>query len=97
MRNRLALLTGVLLLSAAPAFAQPYPYYPPVPPPRYEAVPVAPPGAVIWQPGHWQWNGRRYVWIGGRYVQRSPHYARYAPGHWVRRGGAWVWAPAHWR
>ena len=97
MRNRLALLTGVLLLCAAPAFAQPYPYYPPVPPPRYEVVPVAPPGSLIWQPGHWQWSGRGYVWVGGRYVQRFPHYAQYTPGHWVRRGGAWVWAPAHWR
>ncbi|MBV9654901.1 MAG: YXWGXW repeat-containing protein [Acetobacteraceae bacterium] len=97
MRNRLALLTSVLLLSAVPALAQPYAYYPPVPPPRYEVVPVAPPGRYIWQPGHWQWSGRGYVWVGGRYVPRYPHYAQYAPGGWVRRGGTWVWVPAHWR
>lgn len=66
------------------------PGYPPIPPPRYEPVPPPPPGAYIWQPGHWVWDGRAYVWAQGRYVPRR-HYREYVQGRWELRGGRWVW------
>lgn len=71
-------------------------YYAPVPPLRYEVVPVAPGPQVLWQPGHWNWNGRRYVWFGGHYVERRPSYANYHHGHWASRYGRWVWVAPGW-
>ncbi len=88
-----AAVTGsVAFGGVAPAEAQPYP---PLPPPRYEALPPPPGGAYIWQPGHWRWNGYQYVWFPGRYIPRGP-YAHFVPGHWALRYGQWVWIPQHW-
>lgn len=101
MRRILAFgLAGALVVSTvATAVGQPRPPYPPVPPPRYEAVPPPPGARYAWVPGHWQWNGYRYVWIGGRYDIRQPGWGHYAPGRWVwsAREGRWVWSPANWR
>lgn len=97
MRAIPAALLSLALLSMGglPALAQPP--YPPVPPPRYEPVPRPPPGAYVWQPGHWRWNGVQYVWAPGRYVARRPHYGVWVSGRWVFVHGGWVWRPGHWR
>ncbi len=97
MRNliRTALLATTLAAGFA-GVASAQPAYPPIPPPRYEVVPVAPGQRVVWEPGHWHWDGHRYVWFAGHYVDRRPHYDHYIPGRWAPRGGAWVWVPAHW-
>jgi len=71
-------------------------FYAPVPPLRYELVPVAPGPAVLWEPGHWAWNGGGYVWIGGHYVRRRPYYANFHHGHWANRYGRWVWVAPGW-
>jgi hypothetical protein len=67
------------------------------PAPRYEVVPVAPGGQVVWDPGHWRWSGAGYVWLPGHYVRRPTQYAEWIPGRWVDRPGGWVWAEGHWR
>ncbi|MBW4024316.1 MAG: BcpO-related WXXGXW repeat protein [Proteobacteria bacterium] len=87
------LAAGFAIDASSPADAQ---GYPPIPPPRYEAVPPPPGVRYAWQPGHWRWNGFRYVWFPGRYVPRGPRYAHFVPGHWARRYGQWVWVPQHW-
>ncbi len=94
MSFRSSLLGAVLAIGVCGA-AQAQ-FYPPVPPPRYEVVPVAPGPRVIWEPGHWVWGGRGYAWIGGRYVGRRPYYANYHPGHWANRYGRWVWVAPGW-
>lgn len=94
MSVRSALL-GVVFAAGLAGAAQAQ-FYPPVPPLRYEVVPVAPGPAVLWQPGHWGWNGFRYAWVGGRYLQRRPYYANYQHGHWASRFGRWVWVRPGW-
>ena len=82
---------GATLAAPLQASAQPYP---PVPPPRYEAVPVAPGPAYAWRAGGWRWDGRGYAWVPGAYVVRQAGYHHWVPGHWGRFGR---WIPAHWR
>ena len=94
---RLTALSLVALIGATTiawpqqASAQPYP---PVPPPRYETVPVAPGPGYLWRGGGWRWDGRAYVWMPGTYVVRRAGYNAWVPGHWGRFGR---WVPAHWR
>ncbi len=87
----IALMGATTLAMPRQAEAQPYP---PVPPPRYETVPVAPGPAYVWRGGGWRWDGRSYVWAPGAYVIRHAGYHRWVPGHWGRFGR---WIPAHWR
>lgn len=64
------------------------------PPPRYEAVPVLPPG-YVWTPGYWQWRNGRYVWRSGYRVHARPGYYwreprwEQGPRGWVLREGGW--------
>lgn len=51
------------------------------PPPRYEAVPVAPALGWIWIAGFWRWANRGYVWV---------------PGYWTAPRPGWRWAPHRW-
>ncbi|WP_419758209.1 hypothetical protein [Acidisoma sp.] len=71
--------------------------YPPLPPPRYEAVPPPPGPRFVWRPGHWHWNGYRYAWFPGHYVPAGPRYGGFIPGHWAYHYGRRVWIPPHWR
>ncbi|MDE2007201.1 MAG: YXWGXW repeat-containing protein [Rhodospirillales bacterium] len=73
--------------------------YPPVPPPRPEAVAKPPVTAVplFWQPGHWNWTGAGYAWAPGRYVPQNGHSNLYMPGYWRHGIGGWDWVPAHWQ
>lgn len=97
MRRSFGLLV-FFLLGLGGAAAQPPPGYAPIPPMRYEAVPLSRGERFIWQPGHWHWNGVRYVWFGGRYVDRRPIYRQWVEGRWVWApyAGRWLWRPAHW-
>ncbi|WP_428375616.1 hypothetical protein [Lichenicoccus sp.] len=87
----IALIGAATLALPQRAQAQPFP---PVPPPRYEPVPVAPGPGYSWRGGGWRWDGRGYAWMPGAYVIRRPGYHQWVPGHWGRFGG---WIPAHWR
>jgi hypothetical protein len=84
------------VMTASNAMAQPYPGYAPVPPRRYEVVPVAPGPGYVWRPGHWFWNGHRYLWIRGEYFGHQPGWHHWVDGHWIRRNGGWVWIDGHW-
>jgi len=64
------------------------------PPPRYEAVPVMPPG-YVWTPGYWQWRDGRYMWrpgyrVHGRegYHWREPRWEQ-GPRGWQMHEGGW--------
>jgi hypothetical protein len=96
-RVLLAAVIGLGVLGAGAATTQPY--YPPIPPPRYEAVPPPPGEHYAWRPGGWHWNGYRYVWHRGGYVIRYNQPTEWVPGGWVPGPGprGYVWAPAHWR
>ena len=96
----LALLGGVSIVGAAdlrPAAAAEIIIQTAPPAPRYEAIPVAPPGHWAWVPGRWRWGGSAYAWVPGRYMPRDQRYAGWVPGHWVQRGGGWAWIGGHWR
>ena len=95
----LALLGGVCIVDAAnlrPAAAEIIIQVAP-PAPRYEPIPVAPPGSWAWIPGRWRWGGNAYAWVPGRYMPREQRYAGWVPGHWAPRGGGWTWIGGHWR
>lgn len=92
--RRLLLMSALVALSGTAAAQT---AYAPIPPLRQEVVPMAPPGAYIWRPGHWVWDGRAYVWVPGRYVVRVRGYHEWVPGHWAMRYGNWVWIAPHWR
>ncbi|MFY7903528.1 MAG: YXWGXW repeat-containing protein, partial [Rubrivivax sp.] len=68
----------------------------PPPPPRYEAVPVAPGVAYVWIGGHWAWQAGRHVWIGGRWALPPAGHA-WVPGYWGRHGPGWRWHGGYWR
>jgi len=96
----LAVVGSVSIVGAAdlrPAAAAEISIQTPPPPPRYEAIPVAPPGRWAWVPGRWRWGGSAYAWVPGRYMPRDQRYAGWVPGHWVQRGGGWAWIGGHWR
>lgn len=101
---RWATLTGSMLAvqlaactppPAAPGASLPFP---PVPPPREEAIPKPPVSEepLVWQPGHWDWNGKDYVWISGKWVPRDGHGTMWMDGYWKRSGSDWIWVPGHW-
>lgn len=86
-------LTAALAGPAAAQYA-----YEPIPAPRYEPVPPPPPGAYLWEPGHWRWARGGYAWVPGRYVPQAVGYREFVPGHWQQfRHGPPVWVEAHWR
>ncbi|UFN50998.1 hypothetical protein LPC08_10480 [Roseomonas sp. OT10] len=62
-----------------------------------EPIPAAPPGAVVWQHGHWHWDGREYVWIPGRWIERPPVGEHFVPGRWAWGYSGWLWVPGHWQ
>lgn len=66
----------------------------PPPPPRYEAVPVVPPG-YVWAPGYWEWVHGTHVWRRGYLLAARPGY-RWAPDHWEARGGQHHYEPGRW-
>jgi YXWGXW repeat-containing protein len=94
LMKRLLAVAALGLMMTGPAFAQ---GYPPIPPPRAEAVPPPPGTNYVWEGGHWRWTGAQYVWAPGHYVIRRASYHEWVPGHWRDRYGRWVWVPAHWR
>ncbi len=89
------LLAGCAAAGPGPAAGNPYP---PVPPPRQEAIGKPPVTAVplLWQPGFWDWTGAGYVWHRGRYVARGTHSNLFMPGYWKQEDGTYRWVPAHW-
>jgi len=78
---------------ATPAAADVYVRIAP-PAPRYEAVPVVPPGWA-WAPGYWNWSGRHYVWVHGRKVRAHGH-GHWVPDRWVEDQGRWRREHGHW-
>ena len=71
------------------------PYAPP--PPRYEAIGVAPSPGFVWVSGYWNWGGRAYGWVPGQWMRRPYASARWAPYRYVRgprgfalRAGFWI-------
>jgi hypothetical protein len=88
-----------LLLAAPAARAQPAGVAP-VPRPRREKIPPAPPGdRYVWQPGTWEWleTEGRYDWRHGRYVARRPGTTTFVGGRWVQEAGVWVWRRGRWK
>ena len=82
------------VLAPVPAQADVYVRFGP-PAPRYEAVPVMPPGWV-WVPGYWNWSGHRYVWVRGRRVHAHPG-RHWVQPRWVEdRHGRWRHHGGHW-
>jgi hypothetical protein len=75
-----AILVPLLLLGTmAVARAQTVTIAPP--PPRAQAIPVAPATHWYWVNGHWNWNGLHYVWVSGRRCNARTRF-------WYRRTGA---------
>jgi len=66
----------------------------PPPPPRYEAVPVAPAG-YVWAPGYWEFFHGQYVWRRGHFNEARPGY-RWVPETWERRGDHHHFEEGHW-
>ena len=106
MRNLRVIVAGLALLGAVSAVDMATPrstmaaeiiIQTAPPAPRYEPIPVAPPGRYAWIPGYWTWGGRGFVWVPGRYSPMAARYNGWIPGHWQSRGHEWFWVPGHWR
>jgi len=67
------------------------------PPPRFEAVPVAPSPRHQWIAGCWEWRGSAHVWIPGHWVLPPAYGYVWEPARWASANGAWVFYPGHWR
>jgi hypothetical protein len=65
------------------------------PPPRVEAVGVAPSPGYVWVGGYWGWVGGRHEWIPGHWVEGRPG-RHWVPHAWVREGDGWRLRPGHW-
>jgi hypothetical protein len=95
---RFALIMGLSLAAAVPAFARLGFWVNVAPPaPIVEPVPPVPAPGYSWRPGYWAWDGVKYVWVPGTYVVAPYPNAVWAGGHWVPRRHGWVWADGHWR
>jgi WXXGXW repeat (2 copies) len=67
------------------------------PPPRVEAVLVAPGPRYVWLPGFYRWDGGGYVWMPGRYELPPRARAAWVPPHWERHRRGWYVVEGHWR
>jgi hypothetical protein len=93
-----AVLSAMVLLSAASVSADTRVYVrvgPP--PPRHEAVVVAPGPGYVWVPGYYQWSGTAYVWAPGRYVHPPRVGAVWVAPHWVHHSHGWYVVAGRWR
>jgi hypothetical protein len=91
-----AVLSAMVLLSAASVSADTRVYVrvgPP--PPRHEAV--APGPGYVWVPGYYQWSGTAYVWAPGRYVHPPRVGAVWVAPHWVHHSHGWYVVAGRWR
>ena len=92
----LAVLTGLLMVSAAEARTRVFVRI--GPPPIVVERPVASPGAgYVWQPGFHQWNGNSYAWRAGTWVQPPHRHSRWVAGRWVHERNGYYWQEGRWR
>lgn len=95
MRTQALAISAVLVMLAAPAFAQvtfDVHIGQPPPPPRVYRVPPQPGPDYVWVEGYWYPQGHRYRWHDGYWTRApypdaywiSPYYEgdRYYAGHW---------------
>ena len=91
-----SLLLSMLMAVVAPVHAQLNISINIAPPaPRYEVVPVMPPG-FVWAPGYWAWHSDRHVWVGGRSIMQRTGY-RWEPDRWEQRDHAYQRHPGYWQ
>jgi hypothetical protein len=66
------------------------------PPPRVEAVLVAPGPRYVWMPGYYRWDGA-YTWVPGRYELPPRPRAVWVAPHWARHPRGWYYVEGRWR
>ena len=106
-------LASTLLVSCAVVPVPPHRVvYREMPPPVYEAQPVAPSPTSNWVPGHYVWYEGAWRWERGHYVVgvvrpmpplvveevgTAPSPRHfYVRGHWRWSGADWVWVRGRW-
>ena len=93
----LLLAAGMLLMSAASAFAQVSISVGIAPPelPVYEQ-PLCPGDGYIWTPGYWAWDGDDYYWVPGTWVEPPEVGFLWTPGYWGWGGSAFIFHAGFW-
>jgi hypothetical protein len=96
-KMRTAVLGGLLLCAASPAFAGFFLSVNIAPPllPVYAQPPIPGPG-YIWTPGYWAYGDEGYFWVPGTWVLAPYAGALWTPGYWGWAGGVYVFHTGYW-